>query len=369
MATVGAMTTLDPMSSSVGPQPDRGALLVSADPALVLEVERFAAAAGTTLQTTCDVPAAARAWAEAGAVLVGADLAADLVAHGVRRRDETYLLSLGTATDECFRWAVGLGAGAVLELPDAAEWLVDALTDQQGRVTATTLAVVGGAGGVGASNLAAALALRAGRSGPVTLVDLDPDGPGLQRLLGLDEAGVTWAELAASYGRLGGGALRASLPGSASLRVLGWPVDPTSGARPDLSALPVAETLATARRGCDWLVLDLPRVGLPQLAGTIPDLVDQLVVVVRPTVAGVAAAVRTLDRLEGVRAPVGLVVRARRGSPVTREVATALRAPVLAELPDHRRLDEHLDLGLGPVHDRRSPFGSAADSVLSRWSA
>lgn len=342
-------------------------LLVSADPDLVLEVERFAAAAGAALRIAADLTSAARAWGEAATVLVGADLAPDLAALGVRRRDDTYLLTAGQAGSECFRWAVGLGASAVLELPDAGDWLVGTLTDLGARATATTVAVVGGSGGVGASSLAATLALRAGLRGPATLVDLDPDGPGIQRLLGLDDDGVTWHDLAASSGRLGGAALRGALPCLATVSVLGWPTGADQGERLDIGALPVAEALAAARRGSEWVVLDLPRPGLGGLLPGQADGVDQVVLVVRPTVTGVASAVRTLDRLDALRAPVGLVVRARRGSPVTREVATALRCPVLAELPDHRRLDEHLDLGLGPAHDRRSPFAVTADALLRGW--
>ena len=368
------MTSLDHLGAAAparraGP-PSRAALLVSADPALVLEGERFAAAAGAHLETTTDMVATTRAWAGAATVLVGADLAPDLVAHGIRRRDDIYLLALGAAGDECFRWAVGLGATAVLELPEAGDWLVGALADLESRTTATTLAVVGGAGGVGASSLAAALALRAGRHGPATLLDLDPDGPGAQRLLGLDEdAGVTWHDLTASPGRLGAAALRESLPGLGELSVLGWPTDGDRGGCAAPAGLPVAEVLDAARRGSDWVVLDLPRADAGQLLGAQPEPLDQVVVVVRPTVNGVAAAVRTLDRLAHLQTPVGLVVRARRGSPLTREVATALRQPVVAELPEHRRLDEHLDLGLGPVHDRRSPFAAAADTILRRWTS
>lgn len=352
--------------------PASAVLLVTADPALTHEVERYAAAAAVQLRTTADVGAAARSWTEAPAVLVGDDLASAVATRGVRRREDTYLVSLGEAGQDSFRAAVGVGAVAVLELPEAGDWLAGALADLGAQTGATTLAVVGGSGGVGASSLAAALAIRAGRHGAVTLVDLDPDGPGAQRLLGIDgDAGITWPDLAAAYGRLGAADLRAALPRVDEVSVLGWPVEHLPGERPGLDALPVAETLAAARRGSEWVVLDLPR-GDPRADTAVlgrgqHEPVDQVVLVVRPTVTGVASAVRTLDRLDALRAPVGLVVRTRRGSPVTREVATALRLPVLAELAHHRRLDEHLDLGLGPVHDRRSPLAVAADAILRRW--
>jgi hypothetical protein len=47
-------------------------------------------------------------------------------------------------------------------------------------------------------------------------------------------------------------------------------------------------------------------------------------------------------------------------------VANAVGLPLLAELPDQRRLDEQLDLGLGPLHRRRGSVATAAAGLLSR---
>jgi hypothetical protein len=63
----------------------------------------------------------------------------------------------------------------------------------------------------------------------------------------------------------------------------------------------------------------------------------------------------------------GVVVRSRRPTPFADDVARAVGVPLLAQVPDQRRLDEHLDLGLGPVHARRSPLANAARSLVERW--
>lgn len=349
-------------------QPPDPVLLVSADIALVHEVERIAVAAGVALEVASDPPDAALGWDAHAAVLVGADRArstAELLAAVPRgRREDVYVVAAGAADDACFRWAVGLGATAVLELPAAVDWLVATLSDLETKVACETLAVIGGSGGAGASCLAVALGDRAARRGATTLIDLDPDGPGASRLLGSDVTdGLTWSDLSEAHGRLGARALRAALPAAGELRVLGWSHN-TDAETLQPRALPVHDVLAAARRGSSWVVLDLPRAAAP-FAG-LAGQVDQVVVVVRPTVAGVASAMRTVERAAELGAPMGLVVRAGRGSPLSREVATALRLPVLAELPHHRRLDEHLDLGLGPCHDRRSPLAAAAETLLRR---
>ncbi len=46
-------------------------------------------------------------------------------------------------------------------------------------------------------------------------------------------------------------------------------------------------------------------------------------------------------------------------------MARALGLDLLVEVPEQRRLAEHLDLGLGPVHGRRSGLARAARSVLA----
>jgi hypothetical protein len=61
-----------------------------------------------------------------------------------------------------------------------------------------------------------------------------------------------------------------------------------------------------------------------------------------------------------------VVVRTRGGTATAAEVARAVGVELLAELPEQRRLDEHLDLGLGPVHARRSPLARTARGLLER---
>src|SRR6478736_1119142 len=234
-------------------------LLVTADETLLDELLRLSAAAGTTPDVAHDVPAALRAWAKAPLVLVGADLAEALGQAAPARRDAVFVVLNGPSPDAVFATALAVGAESVAELPRSEGWLVERLTDvvDTGPARGLTIGVVGGSGGSGATTWACALGQVAGRTGPAVVVDLDPLGPGVDRVLGLDLVdGVRWEALGHTTGRLSARALRDSLPRRDGVAVLTW----YSGPEPRrLQAFAVREALSAARRGHDTVVVDLPR--------------------------------------------------------------------------------------------------------------
>lgn len=337
---------------------DRSAsvLLVSADQLLVSEVLRLAAAAGVVPEVADHVPAALRGWSRAGVVLVGADLAGDLSDAAPARRDRVQVISTGRAPDDLFRWALRLGAETVAELPRSDTWLVELLTDVgDGAVSpGRTIGVVGGAGGAGASVFAAALAGAATVHGSALVVDLDPIGAGLDRVLGVEALeGVRWDGLHQVTGRLSARSLRDALPRRDGLAVLGWP---TQRDQP-LQAFAVREVLSAARRGFDAVVLDLPRHPDP-LVEEVLTRCDEVVVVCPPTVAAVTAASRLVRRLP-LTVGRSLVTRGTGGVPAE-DMATILGCTLLATMTDQRGLDEAIDLGLGPLAYRRGALSRAA---------
>ncbi len=345
-------------------------LLVTRDDALLDDLLRLAAAAGTTLEVAHDPGSALRGWASASLLLVGADLAAAVAEQRPPRREHVHLVAAGAAGDPLFRCALALGAVDVLELPVAEAWVVELLTDatdgaegagDAGRGT-LTVGVIGGSGGVGATTFAGALALTAAARRAAVLVDLDPLGPGVERVVGRDgdrdDPGVRWDELAGSHGRLGSRALRAALPAVDGLAVLTWPPGPV--VVPDAST--VREVLLAAQRGHDVVVVDLPR-SLDDVTAEVVTRCDLVVLVAASSLPAVAAAARVAARLALLSDRVGLVVRGK-GAPAP-DVARTLGIDLLVEVPEQRRLAEHLDLGLGPVHGRRSGLARAARAVLA----
>lgn len=336
-------------------------LFVTGDEMLRAELLRLSAAAGVAPVVVRDGAAALAPWTRAALVVIGADLAGSVAALAPARRAGVHVVGHGRLPDEVFRAALGCGAETVAELPASESWLVELLTDaQDGAGTpAVTIGVLGGSGGAGATVFAAALAAVASGRGPTLAVDVDLQGPGLDRVLGTEDLpGVRWDALVQATGRLSARSLRESLPTRRDLAVLGWPPE-----RPrQVPVFAVREVLSAARRGFRTVVLDVPRHADP-VADEVLARCDHVVVVSTLTVPGVASATRTAARVPaGV--PHSLVTRGRGAGISPEEVARLLRIPLLAAMRDQRGLDEAIDLGVGPDRTGRGVLTRTAREVL-----
>ena len=342
-------------------------LLITRDELLLDDLLRLAAAAGVSLDVAHDTTSGLRGWTSAAVVLVGVDQVGRVAEQRPPRRDHVHVVGHGPVEEGVFRRALDAGALNVLELPAAEAWLVELLTDvtdghggTRGRPS-RTLGVIPGSGGAGATTFAAAVALVSSSRQVSALVDLDPLGPGLDRVVGLDgSGGVRWDALTSSRGRLGSRSLREALPDKDGLAVLTLDVAVPA----DLDATVVREVLSATQRGNDLVVVDLPRT-LDDVTLEVVSRCDRVLVVVDPTIGGVASAAKVLAGLRPVTERVGLVVRHGGAAIAPEQVGAALDAPVVADVPRQRRLAEHVELGLGPVHGRRSALARAARSALS----
>ena len=216
-------------------------------------VVALCAAAGVPADVSADPALSLASWGDADLVLVGADLAGEVVVLAPPRRAGIHVVGLSPG-DAAFRHAVALGAASVVDLPEASSWLADALADVGERASpGRVVGVVGGSGGAGATTLACALAQWYAARGPTLLVDADPLGPGVDRLLGMEgRGGVRWEGLAETSGRLGARALREGVPREGALGVLTW-----AGLRRRLDVPTARRMLDAAVRGHDLVVLDL----------------------------------------------------------------------------------------------------------------
>ncbi len=336
-------------------------LLVSGDPLLVADVQRLCAAAGVVPEIVSDLGPALRLWSAAPVVLVGADRAPRLAAAAPQRRPRVHVLGTVPVDDRLFREALALGAETVAGLPASETWLVELLTDvgDGAAVPGVTIGVIGGAGGAGATVFAAALALATGDLGPTLLVDADPLGAGIDRVLGIESSdGIRWDAMMQTTGRLSSRALREALPRSGQLSVLSWPQD-----RPaSLQAFAMREVLSAGRRGFDTVVVDLPRHPDPVVEETISRC-DHVVMVATLTVPGVSAAVRVAQRLPDTLFGRHLVTRGGRAGVTPESVSRLLRIPLRATMADQRGLDESINLGAGPARGRRGALARAARQV------
>ncbi|TWH04726.1 secretion/DNA translocation related CpaE-like protein [Nocardioides sp. J9] len=353
------MTRNDPTVRRPAPA-DAPVLVVTADEHLLATLLPLAAAADVAPTVARDPLSALRAWARAPVVLVGADLAEEMVRHAPEPRAHCFVVTTGPAPHELFRTTLRLGGEQVVELPGSSAWFVELLADlterQPGR--ARVVGVIGGTGGAGTTTFACALGQWAARSAPAVVIDCDPQGPGLDRMLGVERReGFRWDALCQTTGRLSARALREALPHTGQLGVLSWYVD---GRVQSLQAFAVREALSAARRGHAVVVVDLPR-SPDALVDEVAARCDQLLVMTVGSVVGVAGAARMRARFAD-HPDIGAVLRGEAFS-VT-DVQRAAGLPVLAQMRDQRGLAEAVDLGLGPLRTFRGPLARAVARVL-----
>ncbi|MBA8793999.1 secretion/DNA translocation related CpaE-like protein [Friedmanniella endophytica] len=342
-------------------------LVVGADPGLLRQLSAVAAAASVEPELAADAASAVRAWRTAPLVLVTAGAAETLAHRGLPRRAEVFLVGEGTQRAELERWSAPLGAAVVL-LPEASPWLTTTLADVAGRAAGhgRVVAVLGGSGGVGASTVAAALAVGAAEAGHrALLVDLDPWGGGIDLLMGAeDQPGWRWPRLAGARGHVAD--LLEHLPRAAEVSVLSMErVSRTRDGEENGEPSPasVRSVLASVVRRCALVVVDLPRSPGPA-ADEVVRASSEVVVVCAAEVRAIAAARVLLDRLRSEGHDPAVLVRRSRGALPAERVAAALDAPLLAVLPDDPAVHRAEAAGEPPGRARRSPLARTASTVL-----
>lgn len=220
--------------------------------------------------------------------------------------------------------------------------------------TALSVLVVGASGGVGASCVAAALALEAARrTGSSALVDLHLDGGGIDVTVGVEHVpGPRWPDLLRVRGEVDGESLVRILPRQGSCGVLAadgrrWWASPDTRVRTTV----VHAVLESLRHSGVGVVVDCP-------AARVPPVVqpgDLVVVVASTTVRGLADLDALCGRLvDGDNPPLGsgrlrLLTRGAPAPPgLLDAVAEQVGAPVLVHVGDDRRVVRDLARGEWP---------------------
>ena len=237
--------------------------------------------------------------------------------------------------------------------------------------SAPAVGILGGGGGAGASTVAAALALRAGASVLTCLVDGDPWGSGVDRILGLERLpGIRWEELAQTSGRFGSQAMCGVLPREGQLTFIGW----GDAGRFLPGAATVTNALDAAREGHAAVIVDVPRAGVilgaEAALALVADL-DRIFLVVRSSMAGLASAARTVSAVNAALPSVTdrMVAVVRGGGIDHLRVERTLHIPVLTTFGSERGMDEQVDLGLGPVRSHRSPVARLTGAMWEQVGA
>lgn len=320
-------------------------VLVVAGPGETQEAVLAAATAQELVtRTVTSTAELADGWRAAGFVFVADEFAAAVAGHALPPRDGVFLVGVDEAA--LARWSAPLGA-RVIGLPAGRAWLGVVLGGGGAAAVRTpVIAVLGGTGGAGASTLAAALACLAARgSGSAALMDADLVGGGIDLLFGAERAeGWRWPRLSGAEGHVGD--LRSYLPVVDGVTLVSMARGPTV----DLARDPLAAILGTLRRSHDLVVLD-PGRSLTIAAREAVRLANRVLLVVPGGVRAVAAARELVRALQVEEAEVVLRQGVQGLAPSA--VAEALELPVVAELPDDRRLPLAAERGLPPLRAGR----------------
>jgi secretion/DNA translocation related CpaE-like protein len=337
-------------------------VVITADAELLDHVLSVTAAVGVEPQVASDPGAVRPWWTSASTVLVGVDQAGAVAAMVLPRRAEVYLVGLDHDRDDVLGWSMPLGA-AILTLPSGASRLATALTDASGQRTGKgrLVCVVGGSGGVGASTLAAGLAVVGVRMARrAMLVDADPLGGGVDLLVGAERVdGWRWPRLASARGHLGD--LTGQLPQVDGVDVLSMARDaPERG--PDAEQM--TSVLLSALRSHRLTVVDVPR-SLGPAAREAVRRADQVLLLVQADVRGVAAGRAMVDQLDQACRELALVVRSGRARSLAPDtVAAGLGLALLGSVADDPGLILAAESGDPPARSSRSPLARTCRMIL-----
>jgi secretion/DNA translocation related CpaE-like protein len=334
-------------------------VLLTTDEATSDAVLAAGAAHGVTVDVVASAPDCLARWPDAGRVLVGADAAAGLASLGPKRRGGVFLV--GFAPELLGRWSVPLG-GQVILLPDGLAALSAVLADDHGS-GGPVVSVVGGSGGIGASTLAAGLAVAARRRGmAAALVDVDPLGGGVDLLLGAERTpGWRWPRLVGARGEVTD--VRRFLPQVDGLTVvsMGRPA-PGQSAEEAPSAESLRAVLGALARHHQVVVLDAGRAPLASARPALASCAATFLVsgtCVR-AVAEASAVLRSMELAEP-----RVVVRTSPGSRVPGDVVgRALGLPVAGALPEDRALVHAAEQGDPPGRAGRGRWTRSVGRLL-----
>ena len=342
-------------------------LVITADPDLLDEVLRLAAAAGVEVEVAAHAQAAQRSWRRASAVVIGDDLVDQVISAELSRRPNVVLACLAPSGDEpesvLWRKAVAVGVEHVVSLPEGEAWLVSRLGESLDSLhrEARVIAFIGGRGGVGVSTLAAAVALRAANRGvQVALIDCDSFGGGLDLVLGMEDVGgVRWPDLSQTAGRVSSRSLADALPRSGCLSLLSW----DRGVAVDLTTAAVASVLDSAARGFELVVIDLPRASDETTSEALRRAHEVFLVVPRE-IRALAASQRVLALLTSHAATVSVITRGPSPCALDPEsVARSLGVTVIADVGSESRIAAAVERGELVVD--RGALMRVADTVLA----
>lgn len=332
-------------------------LVVTGEAHLLDVILSAAASCGDEPVVAREGPQIRRHWGRAPLILVGSDMAARVAGMGLASRTGVHIV--GDDAEAVTAWSVPLGASALV-LPGHAGYLPALLTRAQGggAVSAVTINVMGGSGGVGASTLAGVLAQRCAEAGlSSVLVDLDPCSGGVDLLFGAErEPGWRWSDLVSASGTIG--ELSGRLPQMCGVDLLATARGTGGAVREFPGPSAVRAVLEALARSHQVMVLDGPA------SAELPGSENALRLIV------VAAEVRSVMSAWARAAHHGwqdaqVVVRTGRDLPLAPgAVSDSLGLPVVGVIGTDPRLPAASRVGEPPARAARRRYLRQVDALL-----
>ncbi|WP_420176839.1 septum site-determining protein Ssd [Luteococcus sp. OSA5] len=322
-------------------------LVVAKDPRTIESVLAACASAGVEPEVVHDPVQVRATWRTAACVVVAVEMAARVCGLALESRPRVHLV--GSDMAELAAWSALLEA-SILVLPQQDSALTQVLaqtTSEGGQASVVWLA--GGSGGLGVSTLCCALAQQASQRGQrAAVVELDPDGGGLDLLFGAETApGWRWADLRSAVGHIE--RLDGNLPNVSGVDIVahGRRAGGANGAGDDLPVDAVRSVLACLERTHDLVVVD-SGVGATAVDGW-PG--QRQLLVVGGDVRSVMAARSRRQRLGWH--DLELVVRTGPGRALDPHlVAEGLATPMLGRIGHHRSVIRDAARGAPPGRGR-----------------
>lgn len=325
------------------------AILVAVeDPTLHPEAMHIAAATGRPVVDTTAPGDIARHLPRVSAVLLDATIARQV--SNDKRRDRVFLIGADPGPSD-WKLAMQIHAEQALLLPAQTPELLTALGRDNAKlsnnkgVVGNVIGVLGAAGGVGVSTIAAAIARRRGLHNRTVLIDGVPASGGIDLLVGAeDRPGARWPDLGFTRGTVQAKDVLAALPtleGNVSLlsAARSAVLDPFVLGADDVKA--AIACLGDGDEPVD-VVVDL-RAG--EIAHEVVEVLDHLVLVVPAEVRAVAAAVSQCLELQRDQVSVSVVLRHRGWSGLdAAEVERIVGVSVIAEIGTIAKLSRSVEM-------------------------
>jgi len=252
--------------------------------------------------------------------------------------NEIVIVSAQSPDVTAWKLAILLEAKAVVGIEGSPDWFLDHLLAPAHNI-AEVITLVPVVGGSGASTLASAMAVESARKGKrVCLVDLDPQGGGIDVVCGAEEiTGARWPDLV-EVDEISGADLLRSLPECGGVRILAM--------RSELiTAKKIDQILSALLTEVDLIYVDSAQ-DIKTYWQNISDISNQILLVLPTTVRATTVAKRILE--SHAHDKFGLVVRQLPGTGLTPlAIAQTLGISLKAQVVTDTRVVEQIEQGVG----------------------